>query len=196
MGFKLHPVAAALLGLAILALSGCAKAVYAPDITVQEKAYTHDAPPSLTLLTMISNSTGSGGHSALLINGTQRVMYDPAGRFKSAALAERNDVLFGVKPAVLRQYNSFHARDTHHILIQEVTVSPAVAELAMREALRQGASHDAMCAMNTSDLLARIPGFETIGSTWFPAKLAARFEKIPGVKTTRYYEADTGQNYQ
>ena len=179
---------------ALLTLSACAKEVYAPDVDVQKAAYTHNTGPSLTLLTMISNTSGQGGHSSLLINGSQRVMYDPAGRWHSTAVPERNDVLFGITPAVLQRYNSFHARSTHHVVIQEIPVSAAVADAAYRAALGQGASHDAMCANNTSRLLSEIPGFEQLGVMWSPARLSRKFETLPGVKTTKYYETDVGQN--
>jgi hypothetical protein len=177
-----------------LALSACAKEIYDSDASVQKAAYVHDGAPTLTLLTMISNKNGQGGHSSLLINASQRVMYDPAGRWFSSAVPERNDVLFGVTPAVLKRYNSFHARDTHHVVIQEIPVTAQVAEMAYRAALQQGASHDAMCANNTSQMLSKLPGFEKIGVTWYPAKLSEKFAKLPGVKTTKYYETDVGQN--
>jgi len=179
---------------AALSLTACAKEIYAPDSLVQQASYVHEGAPTLTLLTMISNKTGSGGHSSLMINASERIMYDPAGRWWSSIVPERNDVLFGITPDVLKRYNSFHARDTHHVVIQEIEVSAKVAQIAYRAALQQGASHDAMCANNTSKLLSNVPGFESIGITWSPAGLSKKFEKLPGVKTTKYYENDVGQN--
>jgi hypothetical protein len=179
---------------AALALSACAKEIYDSDADVQKASYVHDGAPTLTLLTMISNKNGQGGHSSLLINASQRVMYDPAGRWYSSVVPERNDVLFGMTPAVLKRYNSFHARDTHHVVIQEIPVTAQVAEIAYRTALQQGASHDAMCANNTSRMLSQIPGFEQLGVMWSPAKLSRKFGELPGVKTTKYYETDVGQN--
>ena len=63
-----------------LFLAACgAESVYAPEEDVQRAIYRHDAPPSITVLTVVSNRDGSGGHSALLINGSQRLIFDPAG---------------------------------------------------------------------------------------------------------------------
>ena len=63
-----------------LFLAACAgEAVWAPEEEVQQSIYRHDGPPSITVFTVISNQNGSGGHSALLINGSQRVIFDPAG---------------------------------------------------------------------------------------------------------------------
>ena len=144
---------------------------------------------------MVNNATGSGGHSALLINGSQRVMYDPAGRFRDPRVAERYDVLYGVTPAVLQRYNSFHSRSTHHVLIQELPVSMATANTAIQAALQQGNSPDALCANNTAHLLSRVPQFANIKRTFFPKALAQNFGAYAGVNTTRYYEQDEGQNY-
>ena len=178
----------------LAALSACAKDVGDSDLAIQNVAYKHDTGPSITLLTMIHNKTGSGGHSSLLINGSQRVMYDPAGRFSSNAVREQGDLLYGITPAVMKRYKSFHARDTHHVLIQEIPVSAEVAQIAIREAISQGPSHDAMCAANTSAMLKRIPGFEAVGGTFSPKGLAKRFGKLAGVKETKHYEYDVGQN--
>ncbi|GLQ35897.1 hypothetical protein GCM10007939_21810 [Amylibacter marinus] len=179
---------------ALVVLSACAKDVGDSDRAIQEVSYSHSSPPSLTLLTMVHNTTGAGGHSSLLINGSERVMYDPAGRFKTRAVREQGDILYGVTPAVMKRYQSFHARDTHHVVIQEIPVSAKVAEIALREAIKQGPSHDAMCAANTSAMLKRIPGFEDVGSTFSPKGLSRRFGKLEGVVETKYYENDIGQN--
>ena len=185
-----------LLGLSLFVIAGCAKDVAAPDNLIAERAYQHPGPPSVTLLTMISNETGNGGHSSLMINTPgQRIMYDPAGRYKTDRVAERGDVLYGVSDVVLAQYNSFHARTTHHVLIQEVTVSPEVAQQAMRLAQQQGASHDAMCAANVSAVINQIPGFQSVRPTWSPKGLSRQFGQLPNVKTDAHYETDVGQNY-
>lgn len=179
---------------AMLALTACAKEIYDSDAEVQKASYSHPGGPSLTLLTMISNKNGQGGHSSLMINASERIMYDPAGRWHSSLVPERNDVLFGITPSVLQRYNSFHARQTHHVVMHEIQVSPEVAEMAYRAALEQGASHDSMCTNNTSQVLSKLPGFESLGVMWFPAKLNKKFGELPNVKTTKYYENDVGKN--
>ena len=73
----LRLLAALVLPVALAACGAVDRA--APLADVQRAAYRHNAPASLTLYTAISNNTGAGGHSGLLINGSQRVMFDPAG---------------------------------------------------------------------------------------------------------------------
>ena len=173
-----------ILAICMLFITACTtqQAVYAPDIEVQSKSYVHGGQPSVTLLTMVNNTTGSGGHTAVMINGSQRVMYDPAGRVRDPRVAERNDVLFGVTPEVLQRYNSFHSRQTHHVLIQELPVDLATANAVIQSALQQGNAADAMCANNTAHLLSRVPQFAGIKQTWFPVALAndfgARYEGV------------------
>lgn len=184
----------ALLGL-MLILANCAKVVYDSDAKLNQFAFVPDTQPSITVMTMVNNKNGAGGHSSLLIDGgPQRIMYDPAGRWWHSHVPERNDVLFGLTPKVLQRYKSFHARDTHHVVSQTVYVSKEVAQLAYRLALSQGASHDAMCAQNVTAVLAKIPGFEKVGRHWGPAKLMKKFAKLDAVITDKYYETDVGQN--
>lgn len=178
----------------MVVLTACAKDVGDTNGSIQDVAYKHDTGPSLTLLTMINNKTGAGGHSSLMINGSQRVMYDPAGRFASRDVREQGDLLYGITPAVISRYKSFHARGSHHVVIQEIPVSAEVAQIAIREAIAQGPSHDAMCAANTSAMLKRVPGFEDVGGTFSPKGLAKRFGNLPGVVEVKYYEDDIGQN--
>jgi len=95
-----------------LILAACAEPVSAPDADVQRAAFRYDAPPSITVITVISNRSGAGAHSALLINGSQRVMFDPAGTFHHPQLPERNDVIYGMQPKALEFYLDYHARET------------------------------------------------------------------------------------
>lgn len=175
--------------LAILSACGT-KPVYDPPEEIQSRAYVHDAPPSLTLITMISNRTGAGGHSSLLINASQRTMYDPAGRYYNSTVPEYGDLLYGITPEILRRYVSFHARKTHHVVVQTVEVTPAVAEQAFALAKQRGTSWDAMCATNVTRILAKTQGFEHMGGSIFPARLMKNFADMPGVKTDEVFEDD------
>lgn len=178
----------------LVVLSACGtKPVYDSPEEVQRRAYVHDGPPALTLITMVSNSTGSGGHSSLMINASQRTMYDPAGRYYNSTVAEQNDLLYGITPEILKRYVSFHARDTHHVVLQTVEVSPAVAEQAYALARQRGTSWDAMCSTNVTRILSNTQGFEDLSGSIFPARLMKNFGELPGVKTEKVYEYDTGK---
>ena len=98
-------------------------------------------------------------------------------------------------PGLMKQYNSFHARDTHHVVTQRIYVSPEVAAMAKQLAFNQGPSMDAQCTINTSEMLTQLPGFESLKRTWFPRKLMEQFAELPGVTETRYYESDVGKNW-
>ena len=177
------------------ALTGCAgERVWAPDEAVAKASYRHAGPPRLTLFTMINNRTGAGAHTSLMINGSQRVIFDPAGSFKHETLPERNDVVFGITPPVADVYTRYHARETYHVKVQELDVSPAVAEAALRSVMSYGAVPSAMCARSTSTVLSGLPGFGRIQSTWYPVKLADQFGQIPGVRTQELYEYDSDDN--
>ena len=179
------------LGALLLLVAGCAvNAPYADDAAIAAVAYRDPGPAKLTLYTVINNRTGAGGHSGLLINASQRVMFDPAGSFYADIVPERNDVLFGITPAVERAYRGAHARSTYHVLIQTIEVTPEQAEIALRAALANGAEPAGFCTIGTSGVLRQVPGFESIKSTFFPTKLADQLATFPGVVTERYYEDD------
>ena len=103
-------------------------------------------------------------------------------------------MVHGLTPELLRAYNSFHARSTHHVVSQKIYVSAAVAQRAAALAKANGPAADAQCALTTSRILQQLPGFGHISTTYFPAKLMDQFARIPGVTTSKYYETDVGQN--
>lgn len=178
-------------GLGAGALGGCGgEKVWAPQERVDAARYVHPGPPRLTLLTMVNNKTGSGAHTALMINASQRVVFDPAGSLKHSLIPERNDVLFGMTPRIADFFIRAHARVTFHVVIQELDVSPQVAELAMRRAMEAGPVAGSMCTRATSALLAGLPGLESLKVTWFPNNLSAQFGALPGVRTEKLYEYD------
>ena len=167
------------------------KSEFAPDSAVAAVSYRDPGPAKLTLFTMVSNDTGSGAHTGLMINASQRVLFDPAGGFGHETLPERNDVIYGITPQIAEVYKKSHARDTHHVIVQEIEVPAYDAELALRIAQSVGPVPSAQCALSTSRLLSQLPSFQgQIRGTWFPVKLADQMKKVPGVKTDRYFEFD------
>ncbi len=166
-----------------LAACGAPVPVVDPPETVAAAAYAHDGPPSITLLTTQNTRSGAGAHTALLINASQRVIYDPAGSFYHSRVPEQNDLKFGITDRILNFYLDYHSRDTFRVIEQTVEVSPAVAELALARARVQGAAPAAYCANYTSDLLRGVPGFEGLPRTFYPNQLSAAFAALPGVRS-------------
>lgn len=177
---------AVLVLVAALGLSGCAgEKIWAPDEAVRAAAYVHNGPPEIALVTSISNRTGEGAHTALLVNGSQRVLFDPAGNWKDQDRApERNDVRFGMTPQMEANFLAYQSAGVYHAVVQRVQVSPQVAERAMQLAMANGAVAPAMCASSTSSILRQLPGFEGVSGSMFPRTLMESFASVPGVKTT------------
>jgi len=180
-----------------LALAGCAAdPVWAPDAEINAARYSPPGAPSVTLITMISNSSGNGGHSALLIDGAERLMFDPSGTWRHPQVPERNDVLFGLRPALLDFYYDYHARETFHVVLQEVAVSPEIAAYLSQQVQANGAVPNAQCALSISSILSNTPGFESVGRAWFPTRVMDDFAGLPGVETRRIYDDDSDDNYE
>jgi hypothetical protein len=169
--------------LGCLALAGCGAAtpVYdAPDV-VAAAAFVDDGPPSITLLTTQNTRSGAGAHTALMINASQRVLYDPAGSFVHPRVPEQDDLKFGITDNVVNVYLDYHSRDTFRVVEQTVVVTPAIAEAALARARVQGAAPSAFCANYTSALLRGVPGFEGLPQTFYPNALSDAFAGLPGV---------------
>jgi hypothetical protein len=178
-----------------LLVAGCAQEPeipYASKERVAAVAYREPGPNTLTVFTMVSNRNGKGAHSSLMINGPQRVIFDPAGSFVNERVPEREDVLFGVTPAVLKGYKSAHARSTYHVVSQTIEVTPEQAAIALRLATTNGAAPRGFCTTATTGVMKGIPGFESVASTYFPTRLMEQMSAWPGVVEDRYYENDEG----
>ncbi|MDA3887276.1 MAG: hypothetical protein PF443_00455 [Allgaiera sp.] len=181
--------------LMLVSLSACgAESLWAPNAEVARFRYSAPGPRTLTLITVINNRSGEGGHSALMVNDTQRVMFDPAGTWTNPQAPERNDVHFGMTPAVLDNFLDYHTRITWHTVEQTVVVSPQIADEALKLVETNGAVPKAMCADNTSKILRQLPGFQSLPQTFFPVTLMDAFAKLPGVKTRVYYDTDPDVN--
>lgn len=183
------------IGLAVAAIVAGCSVDQSPDNSDQEvaaAAFRAAGPTSLTLVTVVNNRTGAGGHTALIVNGSQQVIFDPAGSFRDERVIEKGDVLYGMTPGWVNAFKSAHARATHHVVSQTVNVTPAQAERALNLVRSNGSVAGAYCANSTSGILAQIDGFEGIKSTFYPVKLMDQFALVPGVRTDKHYENDDG----
>ncbi len=194
--------------LCLIALTGCAvEEVGAPPDAVARAAYVSAEPPSLTLVTVISNRSESGAHSALVVNGPQRVVFDPAGTFNdpinnpvnagggdARVMVERGDVLYGMTPDYYRAYVDYHTRTSFRTVEQRIEVSPATAAAALALVQSNGPASKATCARATSRILSRVPGFEGFPTGWYPKDAMEAFARYPGVTTKVYRDDDPDEN--
>ncbi|WP_354667497.1 hypothetical protein [Octadecabacter sp. B2R22] len=179
-----------------LVLAGCGRGVtreeiLAPQSAIDRVAYVHPGPKRLTLLTMKNVGSNNGAHSGLMINASQRILWDPAGTFGHSSIPERNDVHFGITPRIAEFYISFHSRETYYTLIQEIDVTPEVAEMAMNLAIANGPTPKAACTTHTTRMLRQLPGFGHIRQSYFPNNLSDQFAELPGVRSREHRENDS-----
>lgn len=205
MGTALRRLGAAL---SLTVLAACAvEEVGAPPGAVAAAAYAPGGPPSLTLVTVLSNRTDDGAHTALVVNGSQRVVFDPAGTFNdpvnnprnraggdARVMVERGDVLYGMTPAFYDAYIDYHTRETFRTVEQTVVVSPAAAERALALVQGNGPAPKATCARATSRILSQVPGFEGFPRGWYPRAAMEAFARVPGVETRVHRDGDPDAN--
>ena len=159
-----------------------------PNLCFSEEA--KNLSGEISLVTVMSNSTGRGGHSSLIIKSLETVIFDPAGRVRSKLLKEKADVLYDIDESLEEFYLSIHARETHHVVKQTISVSNNIGTKALNLAKANGPVAPALCARSVSVLLRKLPGFGLINVTYFPEKLMENFGNIRSVKTKRIFEND------
>lgn len=176
-----------------LAVAACGEPkVWAPDDVVARAAYRAEGPATVALYTMKNVDTGNGAHTAMLINASQRVIFDPAGSLRHPDIPERNDVLFGITPRVQEFFEGFHARETYYVVRMTRIVPPDVAEQCLSLALQAGPVSRPFCTQSASRILSQLRGFETIRTTLLPDRLHDRFALLPGIETIERRENDDG----
>ena len=179
-------------------LAGCggpAEPVWAPEDAVRKYAYRHAGPPELTLFTVVSTRNGSGGHSGLMINADQRILFDPAGTFGLPFTPERNDVHFGMTENAVKVYIDYHARETFDVVEQRLRVTPEQARIAARLVKEYGAVPKAQCSLSITRILRQVPGFENIPVTYLPNRTKDWFGALPGVTTRVIADDDADKNH-
>lgn len=173
---------------AVALLAACTKpVVWAPEEAVQAARYRHAGPTEIVLFNVINNENGRGEHAALMINASERVLFDGAGTWTHPQSPERHDVHHGFTDAQLFRYTYYHARRTHHVLKQRLEVSPQVAETILQLARAHGPVPDGRCAVSIASILRQMPGFEQLPSSFYPNVLSAAFAQLPGVTEERIY---------
>ncbi|MCB1328058.1 MAG: hypothetical protein KDK28_00695 [Maritimibacter sp.] len=177
--------------LALVGLTACAaEPKWAPDADVAAAHVVTSNPPTLSLITVINVNSGNGGHSALIVDASERVLFDPAGSFYHPRLPERNDVVYGMTDAAVDVFIDFHSRESWRVVRQDLVVPAAVASQALALVKANGAVPKAFCANSISGILSQLPGFGGISSTMFPVALMRQFAEYPGVVTREYHDMD------
>lgn len=168
--------------LALVMLSACSgDHIYASDDAVARAHYVDAGPPSITLITSVNTRSNTGAHSGLIINGSERVLYDPAGSWEHPAAPERNDLHYGMTPAMLSYYIDFQGSAPFQVVQQTVIVSPEIANQVIAAAIAYGSAPKAECSHAIGAILRGTPGFEGLDTTWFPRQFSKSFAKLPGV---------------
>ncbi len=166
-----------------LFLAACTKpAVWAPEADVLAARYVHPGPASISLFTIVSNSSGNGDHAALMINASQRVLFDPAGSWRHPLSPERHDVHFGFTEAQLGRYTRYHARGSHRVRIQHLELPPETAETILALAQRAGPVPNGHCARAIGAIFRQVPGLQHMPVAFPPNTLSNAFATIRGVR--------------
>ena len=185
-----------LLGMSLF-VAGCAgNRGTAPAEEISAAQFSNPDPAFISLITMVNSNSEFGEHSALLINGSQQIIYDPAGSFRHSELPRRDDVVYGITPRYADYYNSYHARFGYYVKVQTLEISREQADAMIATAQARGHVPKLFCATAISDVLNDFPQFADIPVTFFPGAIMKRVARIEAVDTVIIREDDIGQNYR
>lgn len=191
-GFGLRLTAACLLP---AGLTACAdKTPQSTDADVSRHHYVSRDPPSITLVTSIRVKSQGGVHSALIINGPERVLFNPAGTWRHPLAPEQGDFHVGFSPAMEKWFYEYHARITFDIHAQTREVPMDVAAKAIELARTNGSVWPGWCTIEIAKILRQLPGFEDFPLTLYPSTAMEAFAKYPGV-VTRVYTDDSPDDW-
>ena len=174
--------------ISLVVLAGCgAERQMAAQAPLAYTPYVAEGPATIMLITSINGRSDAGAHSALVINGSERVLYDPAGSWelKNGMAPERDDMHYGMFPAALDKYMAFQSNGIFYATQQTLVVPLAIADQAIAEAKAQGSTPAALCSHSVSTVLGKLPGFEGLSVAFFPKAISQAFAKLPGVVETR-----------
>jgi hypothetical protein len=176
---------------AVALLTGCVRnPEFQPPEQLSVAAVPNRGPSELVLYTVINRNTGAGAHTALGVNASERVLFDPAGSFKAENVVRSGDVLYGFTPPVEKAFSSQHARTAYLVNKVTIPVSPEVAQMALQKVKTNGPVGSAHCAQSTSTILASLPGFQSIKPTYYPVALEKQFKTASGARSTQIVEND------
>lgn len=180
--------------LAASALAGCE--IYTPATPEQIAAarYVSPEPPSVTLFSMVNEASGRSEHAGLLINGSQQVLYDPAGTFTHPDLPRAGDIHYGMTPRFVDYYERYHARFDYFVEADKVPLTRAQADQLIANAQAEGQRMKMTCSLAVADVLRPVPPFEGVTKSIFPEAIREDFKQLPGVSISYVYENDVGQN--
>jgi hypothetical protein len=179
---------------AALLLAGCEIYEPASPEEISRASYVSSEPPSVTLVSMVNTRSGRSAHSALLINGSERVLYDPAGTFTHPDLPRRGDIHYGITPRFLDYYERYHARHSHFVHSQTVYVSRATADQVLANAKAIGPTPKMLCNTSVAAALRPVSPFTEVRVSISPEASRRDFARIPGVEDSYVREDDIGQN--
>ena len=182
----------AVLGLLIVGLAGCGGVTRgpAPDPVSPAARAAHDGPASVTLLTVKNVQSGGGDHAALLIKGSERVLYDPAGSFELPVVPRRHDVLYAITPEVEQIYLGYHARATHYVVARSLSLDRAAADRLIALAEAEPPARPGFCAIRAGAVLRNLDGMQDLSGSPWPSTLGRSFGAKPGVTNRRITATD------
>jgi hypothetical protein len=180
-----------------LLLAGCggldpsADADLLQELRAETSYFPDNAPPSATLL-LSEHKGGSGAvHAALVITGSERVIYDPSGSFTHPDTRRLGDVVYGASDPVVEMFALHNADKDHDAMMRRIPLSAEEAEQMLARARSRGGAMPGYCAKSVADVMRAAPRFAAMRDTFWPSNVLEDFVQFGPVETRVVSDTDS-----
>jgi len=146
--------------------------------------------PMLTLLEVRAGVPYTGSHSAPMVTGAERVIFDPAGSFGGSGVAVHDNIIRDVSEPALDLLMAFQTPDGFAVVRHDLPVTPEVPSLALTQFAQRPATTPGGCACTVAKVLGGLPGFPGFDGLMMPDRFFVRFAALLGVRETVYRPTD------
>ncbi len=178
-------------------LTGCAgvdlttDAEFIKELRAETSYLPVNAPPSTTLV-LAEHKGGSGAvHAALIVTGSERLIYDPSGSFTHPDTRRYGDVVYGASDDIVELFALHNADKNHDAVMRTIALQPEEAETMLDAARTHGGAMPGFCAKSVASVLRSVPRFASMRDTFWPSNVQQDFESIAPVAIRSVTDTDS-----
>ncbi len=183
--------------LAASILAGCAgidpttDAEFIKELRAETSYLPVNAPPSTTLV-LAEHKGGSGAvHAALIVTGSERLIYDPSGSFTHPDTRRYGDVVYGASDEIVELFALHNADRNHDAVMRTIALESDEAEILLNSARTHGGAMPGFCAKSVASVLRSVPRFASMRDTFWPSNVQQDFENVSPVEIRSVSDTDS-----
>jgi RHS repeat-associated protein len=127
-------------------------------------------------------------HAAVRVdNGSDPVLYDPAGSYNFGYMRPSGDQFWG-QQSDLDRYINYHLKDGSDITLYRFNTTPKQESIIANRIENQEGVMGGFCAQATSGVIDGVGPFDDLGGYWLPSSLGKKLSKLPEVNIDKVHK--------